>query len=260
MVPGLFDGVPLWVVLVASVSAFLVLAEVGFRVGSRRRAGSGQGTITDLGTTLGGLLGLLGLLLAFTFGMAGERYDRRKTLVVEEANAIGTAWLRADLVPEPMRGQAREILREYTQVRLDAANYGNRPRVVAALARSEQLHEALWAVTVAAAAAAPSPATALFVASVNEVIDMHGRRIAAAVRNPIPPVIFGTLYLVALLVLGMLGYSRGVAGDRNPVTTTILAVVLAVVMALILDLDRPGEGYLRVSQQAMVDVRKSMGP
>ncbi|MGA8890836.1 MAG: hypothetical protein WB493_04655, partial [Anaeromyxobacteraceae bacterium] len=132
--------------------------------------------------------------------------------------------------------------------------------VTAALARSEQLHEALWAAAVAAAAAAPSPPAALFVSSVNEVIDMHGRRIAAAVRNPIPPIIFGTLYLVALLVLGMLGYSRGVAGDGNRVTTTILSVVLAVVLALILDLDRPGEGYLRVSQQAMVDVRKSMGP
>ena len=94
----------------------------------------------------------------------------------------------------------------------------------------------------------------------NEVIDMHGRRIAAGVRNPIPPIIFGTLYLVSLLVLAMLGYSRGVAGDRNAVATTLLAVVLAVVLELILDLDRPGEGYLRVSQQAMVDVRKSMGP
>jgi len=258
MVPGLFEGISLWVVLIGSVAAFVVVAELGYRLGSRR--GAGTGTITDLGTTLGGMLGLLGLLLAFTFGMAGERYDRRKTLVVEEANAIGTAWLRADLVPEPMRGRVREILREYTQVRLDAANYGNRPAVVAALARSEQLHEALWAVTTAAAAAAPSATTALFVASVNEVIDMHGRRIAAAVRNPIPPIIFGALYLVALLVLAMLGYSRGVAGDANRVTTTILSVVLAVVLALILDLDRPGEGYLRVSQQAMVDVRKSMGP
>jgi hypothetical protein len=260
MVPGLFEGIPLWVVLLSSVAAFMVLAELGYRLGSRRRQGSGQGTITDLGTTLGGLLGLLGLLLAFTFGMAGERYDRRKTLVVEEANAIGTAWLRTDLVPEPMRGQARDILREYTQVRLEAANYGNKPRVAAAMVRSEQLHEALWAATVAAAAAAPSPPTALFVASVNEVIDMHGRRIAVAVRNPIPPVIFGALYLVALLVLAMLGYSRGIAGDRSSLTTTILSVVLAVVLSLILDLDRPGEGYLRVSQQAMVDVRKSMGP
>jgi hypothetical protein len=260
MIPGLFEGVPLWVVLIGSVAAFMVLAEVGYRLGVRRRAVSGEGAPSDLGTTLGGLLGLLGLLLAFTFGMAGERYDRRKTLVVEEANAIGTAWLRTDLVPEPMRGQARDILREYTQVRLDAANYGNRPVVAGAMARSERLHEALWTATVAAAAAAPSPNTALFVASVNEVIDMHGRRIAAAVRNPIPPIIFATLYLVALLVLATLGYSRGLSGDRSAATTATLSVVLAVVLALILDLDRPGEGYLRVSQQSMVDVRRSMGP
>jgi hypothetical protein len=260
MVPGLFYGIPLWVVLLASMAAFFACAELGFQVGSRRRAGGGPGTLTDLGTTLGGLLGLLGLLLAFTFSMAGERYDRRKTLVVEEANAIGTAWLRTELVPEPIRGRARDALREYTQVRLDAANYRNPARVTEVLARSEQLQETLWAAATAAAAAAPTPATALFVASVNEVIDMHGRRIAAGIRNPVPPIIFFTLYLVAVLVLAMLGYSRGVAGDRNRVTTTILSVVLAVVLGLILDLDRPGEGYLRVSQQAMIDVRRSMGP
>ena len=88
---------------------------------------------------MGGLLGLLGLLLAFTFGMAGARFDQRKTLVVEEANAIGTAWLRTDLVPEPMRAQARDVLREYTHLRLEAAS--REPATVAPRpsVRSEQL-------------------------------------------------------------------------------------------------------------------------
>jgi hypothetical protein len=212
-----------------------------------------------MGTTLGGLLGLLGLLLAFTFGMAGARYDDRRNLVVEEANAIGTAWLRADLVPEPMRTQARAVLREYAQARLDAVAGGMAERDEA-IARSERLHVSLWSATVDAAAAVPTPPVALFVTAVNEVIDMHARRLAASTRNPIPPVIFGTLYGVALLVLAALGYSRGLVGDRSAVATILLSVVLAVVLALILDLDRPGEGFLRVSQQAMRDVRSSMGP
>jgi uncharacterized membrane protein len=257
---GLFEGIPLIAVLLGTVAVFLLAAEAGYRFGRRTIARSPAGSLADLGTTLGGLLGLLGLLLAFTFGMAGNRFDDRRKLVVDEANAIGTAWLRTDLVPEPMRSQARGILRDYTQTRLDAAAAeGAGPRAEA-IARSERLQGALWSVTAAAANAQPSVTVTLFVTAVNEVIDLHGLRLAAAMRNPIPPIIFGTLYAVSLLVLAALGYSRGLVGDRSAVATVILSVVLAVVLALILDLDRPGEGFLRVGQHAMRDVRALMGP
>ncbi len=259
MVRGIFDGVPLWAILLGTVLVFVLSAEAGYRAGAAAHRRSGKSTLADLGTTLGGLLGLLGLLLAFTFSMAGERFDARKTMVVEEANAIGTAWLRTDLVPEPARTRARDALRAYTQLRLDAAASGWHG-LGAAISRSEQIHADLWRAAADAAAAAPTPTVALFVASVNEVIDMHGRRIAAGVRNPIPPVILGTLYAVAVLTLATFGLSRGISGDRSSLTTTILSVVLAVVLALIVDLDRPAEGFLRVGQQAMQDVRASMGP
>jgi uncharacterized protein YqgC (DUF456 family) len=257
MVGGLFDGVPEWLVFAATIAVFLLSARVGVLLGARVRARTGSSEFTELGTTVGGLLGLMGLLLAFTFGMAGERFDRRKTLVIEEANAIGTAWLRTDLIPEPQRTQARDALREYTQARLDAAALSKPDE---ALARSERIHVVLWSTAAASAAAAPTPPVALFVAAVNEVIDMHARRVAAALRNPIPPAIFGTLYAVAVLVLGALGYSRGLTGDRSTVATVVLSLVLAVVILLILDLDRPYEGLLTVSQQAMQDVRSMMGP
>jgi hypothetical protein len=101
---------------------------------------------------------------------------------------------------------------------------------------------------------------ALFVSAVNEVIDMHGRRVAAALRNPIPPTIFGTLYAVAILVLCVTGFARGIGGDRSALATLVLAIVLAAVFALILDLDRPYEGLLKVSQQAIGDLLPMMGP
>jgi hypothetical protein len=254
---GLFDGFPLWVVFGATVAAFLLAAGGGYRMGARVRARLGSNAMTDMGATMGGLLGLLGLLLAFTFGMAGERFDRRKMLVIEEANAIGTAWLRTDLIPEPPRTQAREALRDYAQSRLDAVDASKRAE---AMARSERLQVTLWSATSAAAATAPTPPVALFVAAVNEVIDMHARRVAAAMRNPIPPTILATLYWVAVLVLGATGYARGLTGDRSAMATVVLTLVLSVVILLILDLDRPGEGLLRVSQQAMQDVRATMGP
>jgi hypothetical protein len=256
---GFLEGFPLAAVVAASIATFLAAVEIGYRLGSAARSRQGKETLADLGTTTGGLLGLLGLLLAFTFGMAGSRYEDRKTMVIEEANAIGTAWLRTDLVPEPMRTQARDALRAYTDVRLQGAAGGERARVEEAIARSEKLQGPLWKAAAAAAAVAPVPTVALFVASVNEVIDMHERRVERAIRNPIPAVIFWTLLAVAIVVLMLLGFGRGIAGDRNAVATTLLAVVLAVVFGLILDLDRPQAGYLRVSQQAMRDVRAMMG-
>jgi hypothetical protein len=256
MVGGLFDGIPEWLVFVATIAVFLLAARGGVLLGARVRTRTGSGEFPEMGTTVGGLLALLGLLLAFTFGMAGERFERRKTLVIEEANAIGTAWLRTDLIPEPSRTQARDALREYTQARLEAVDPSRREE---ALARSERIHVGLWSAAAAAAAAAPTPPVALFVAAVNEVIDMHARRVAASMRNPIPPTIFGTLYAVAVLVLGALGYSRGLTSDRSTVATVVLSFVLAVVILLILDLDRPYEGLLKVSQQAMQDVRAMMG-
>jgi hypothetical protein len=257
---GFLEGIPLGAVAAGCVVAFLIAAEAGYRLGSVAAGREGKGTVTELGTTTGGLLGLLGLLLAFTFGMAGARYEDRKTLVIEEANAIGTAWLRTDLVPEPMRTQARDALRAYTDARLQGVAGGDRVQVEAAIVRSEQLQGPLWNAAVAAAAAAPTPPSALLVSAVNEVIDMHGRRVARSIRNPIPQVILWTLLAVAILVLALLGFGRGVAGDRSPMSTTVLAVVLSVVFGLILDLDRPRSGYLTVSQQAMRDVRTMMGP
>jgi hypothetical protein len=255
MSQGLFGGFPIWAVFAATIVAFLVAMKLGHLLGARVRARLGEVATPDLGATLGGLLGLLGLMLAFTFGMAGERFDRRKTLVVEEANAIGTAWLRVDLIPAPQQAQARSVLRAYTQARLDVAQVSSRDE---AIARSERLQAEMWSVASAAAASSPTPTVALFVAAVNEVIDMHGRRVAAALRNPIPPTIFATLYAVAILVLGITGYARGLTGDRSAMANLVLALVLAAVFALILDLDRPYEGLLTVSQQAMRDLLGTM--
>ena len=256
MSTGLFGGIPIWVVFASTILGFAFSGWIGHRLGTRFRAQAGELETKDLGATLGGLLGLLGLLLAFTFGMAGDRFDRRKTLVLEEANAIGTAWLRTDFLPEPQRTQARAVFRAYAQARVDAVDPARRD---AAIARSEKLQVELWGITAAGALASPTPPTALYVAAVNEVIDMHARRITAALRNPIPPTIFAALYAVAILTLFVTGYARGLAGDPSRTANFILTLVLSVVFVLILDLDRPYEGMLTVSQQAMKDVLTTMG-
>ncbi len=257
MIQGIFGGLPIWAVLLGTLAVLAGAVKGGHLLGTRTRERLGEKEPPDLGATLGSLLGLLALLLAFTFGMAGERFDWRKTLLVEEANAIGTAWLRTDLIPEPQAAQARRVLRAYTQARLDVAGSSKRAE---AIGRSEKLHSELWGITRDAAAAAPTPMVALFVQAVNEVIDVHGMRLQAALRNPIPPTIFATLFAVSILVLAATGYVGGLTRDRSAVASILLSVVLAVVLTLIMDLDRPFEGLLTVSQQAMVDVLTSMGP
>jgi hypothetical protein len=232
--------------------AMVAAAGTGWLVGARRARG---GAKAALGGVEGGLYGLFGLLLAFTFGMAAARFDGARKLVVEEANAIGTAWLRTDLVPEPQRSAARQALRAYVDARLEATIPARRDE---AIARSERLQGDMWAAARGAAAVAPTPPVALFVSAVNEVIDMHGRRLALALRNPIPPTILATLYLAGLLVMAALGYARGLTGDRSAVATLTLVVVLSVVLVVIVDFDRPYEGLLTVSQQAMRDVQASM--
>jgi hypothetical protein len=250
----MMESIDIWIVYGGTVAAFLLTAEAGYRLGKRRpRSVADEGE----GTAVGGLLALLGLLLAFTFGMAGSRYESRKELLLDEANAIGTAYLRADLVPEPARAEVRDLFRAYVDQRLEAARTG---RVLEAIAASERIQGEIWARAVRHADLNPTPPAALFVQAVNEVIDIQGKRLTLGYRNRIPPAILVTLYGLAVLALGVMGFQGGLRGLRRTASTVALVVTLATVVALIVDLDRPGEGLLRVSQQAMVDLRASMGP
>jgi hypothetical protein len=241
-------------VYAGTIAAFLLAALAGWGFGrTRPRSDADDGA----GTEIGGLLALLGLLLAFTFGMAGSRYETRKELLLDEANAIGTAWLRADLLPEPDRTEVRDLFRAYVDARLKAAAGGS---IAEGIAASERIHAELWSRAVRNAERAPNPIAALVVQSVNEVIDMHGKRVTLGWRNRVPETILVALYALAILALLLLGFEAGARGVRRPVPTVVLVVTLATVVALIVDLDRPGEGLLRVSQQAMLDLRAGMKP
>jgi hypothetical protein len=245
--------VSIWWMYAGTIALFLLASEGGFRLGRRlRKPAAADGG----GTALGGLLALLGLLLAFTFGMASARYDGRKQMLLDEANAIGTAYLRADLLPEPGRGEVRDLLRAYVDLRLEVARSG---KVQEGIASSERIHGELWSRATGHAAREPNPIAALFVQAVNDVIDMHGKRVALAWRNPIPPTILYTLYVVAVLAVVAMGFDGGLRGVRGLVPTGAVVITLATVVALIVDLDRPGEGLLQVSQQAMAELRASMG-
>jgi hypothetical protein len=254
-----FDRIPLWGIFAGTVLLILASFEAGRRWGAPRRTEDGLGSEGPAGAMSGAALGLLAFMLAFTFGMAGSRFETRRTVLLDEANAIGTAYLRAEFLPSAPAADARKLLREYLDLRI-AAPTMNADRLQAAIERSVQIHDLLWKDAVVSAQANPgSIPTGLFIQSLNELIDLHSKRLAASLRSRIPVVIWGALYVLAVLSMAMLGYQAGLARSRPSAATLFLAAAFSAVLVLIADLERPGEGLVRVSQQALIDARAGMG-
>jgi hypothetical protein len=256
---GVIDNASLLVLYIFTAAGALIAVEAGWRLGDHRRRRSPDEKEAPIGGVVGAIIGLLAFLLAFTFGMAASRFDARKQLVLEEANAIGTTYLRADLLAEPQRTQERDLLREYAGLRLQAFSERNVTATAHdALAKSQALQARLWSAATTAAAQQPSSVmVSLFVQSLNDTIDMDGKRVTAD-RNRVPDTIWLMLYLVAVLTMAALGYQFGLTGTRSWIVTICLVLVFTTVIVLVADLDRPARGFVQVSQQPMIDVLNSL--
>jgi hypothetical protein len=251
------DGLPLWGLFLTIVVLVLAAIEGGYRLGSYRHRQSGREKEAPVGAMVGATLGLLAFMLAFTFGMAASRFDTRKQLVLDEANAIGTTYLRTAMLPEG-RDEIRALLRSYVDARLEAVRSG---RVAEQIVQSEDIQGRLWSAATAVGLQHPdSIVVGLFVESLNEVIDLHAKRVTAGLRNRIPGTIWVALLTIATLSLAAMGYHAGLVGTIRSLAIIVVAVTFSAVIALIADLDRPQEGSLTVSQQALIDVRQSMNP
>lgn len=256
----LLDPFPLWTIFLGGFLTILAALEAGYKLGHWRHRRAADEKEAPVGAMVGSILGLLAFMLGFTFSLAAARFESRRQTVLEEANAIGTTYLRAQLLPQPQGDDVAKLLREYVVFRIRGAEEQEED-VAAAAAKTEQLHELLWAQATAAAEKNPSSIlTGLFIQSLNETIDLHAKRVLVGIRSRIPVVIWGGLFLLAMLGLASVGYQSGLSATRRSPAMLGLALAFAGVMALIADLDRGQEGLLRVSQQALVDVQKSMEP
>src|SRR5215475_830368 len=254
---GPLDALPLWGVFIVILLIVLLSVEFGYRLGKYRRSHHEMEKEAPLGTMVGATLGLLAFVLAFTFGLAASRFDNRRQLLLDEANAIGTTYLRAGMLPQ--RGQQiRDLLRDYAAARLEAIQPG---KLADGIRRSEDIQQKVWAQAESIGNQNPnSIVVGLFVQSLNQMIDLHAARMQAGLRSRIPAAIWLGLFAVAALSLATMGYHAGLSGTRRSLAIVAVAVTFAVVIELIADLDRPQEGVLRVSQQALLDVRRSMNP
>jgi hypothetical protein len=254
----LLDVVPLWGLFLAAGVLAILAVEGGYRLGRWRHARTAEEKDAPVGAMVGAILGLLAFMLAFTFGLAASRFEARRQVVLEEANAIGTTYLRARLLPAPQGDEAAKLLREYVDVRVRAVRESN---VTEAIARSEKLHEQLWSQATAAAEKNPgSIMTGLFVQSLNEVIDLHAKRVLVGTRSRIPISIWGGLFGLAVVGMASVGYQAGLSATRRSPAMLLLVLAFAGVLFLIVDLDRGQEGFLRVSQAAMTDLQRTMQP
>lgn len=254
---GPIDTLPLWAVFIFILLVVLLSVEFGYRLGKYRRSRREEEKEAPLGTMVGATLGLFAFILAFTFGLAASRFDARRQLLLDEANAIGTTYLRAGLLPERAQ-QIRDLLRGYVAARLEAVQPG---KLAEGISRSENIQQQVWTETEIVGQKNPnSIVVGLFVQSLNQMIDLHAARMQAGLRSRIPGAIWLGLFGVAALSLATMGYHAGLSGTRRSLAIGAVAVTFAVVIELIADLDRPQEGVLKVSQQALLDVQSSMRP
>ncbi len=251
--------------LLITVSLFfgtLILLETGRRIGNYRLAQDRDGARAGIGAIDGAVFALLGLLMAFTFSGAASRFDLRRDLIVEEMNAIGTAYLRLDLLTAGAQPALRDLFGRYVDSRLEV--YRRLPDIAAAkqeLAQSAQLQSALWEQAVAAVQleGAPASATMLLLPALNQMIDITTTRTMMGQLHP-PPIIYVMLFGLTLAGALLAGYEMAGGKSRNWLHMLSFAAVMAIAVYVILDIEYPRLGLVQVSafDQALVELRQSM--
>lgn len=231
--------------------------EGGLFLGKKHRLISEPKDRSPIGSIVAATLGLLAFLLAFTFGISASKFEERRMLVIDEANAIKTTYLRAGYLPEPYRIEIRNLLKEYVSLRLEALNSEN---IEQGVKESENLQDRLWLQAVAVAEKNPnSEVVALFIESLNEVIEMHTKRVNLGIYIRIPLIIWIALFFVTILAIGSVGYQIGLINAHYLGISLLLILTFSSVIVLIADLDRPQEGFIKVSQQSLIDLINKFG-
>lgn len=253
---GVLDFVPLWVAFPLLVGFVALALEGGFRIGSRRRVAGCDEREGTIGAVATATIGLLGFMLAFTFGIAVSRFESRLQLVIEDANAIGTAFLRTDLLSASRGDEARSLLRQYAEIRTEGVSGGN---IADAMRRSEAIQARLWKGAADAAASDPDAITpGLYLQAVNALIDVHTKRAFVGLHMRIPTVVWFVLFGLTGVGMFSVGYYLGVSERSRSLLVITLSLAFAAVIYLVADLDRPQEGALRTNQWAMQALRESI--
>ena len=258
---------PIWFAGVLFVAVLFIALESGYRVGIRGRktwkdADTGGGAVV-----LTSMLALMGLVIAFTYASGVSRYDNRKNAVTIEANALGTAFLRADLVVEPGRTELRKVLLDYARTRYivsGSTEIRTNADRQAILDRTMKAQAKIWPATKRIVEQEnPGPIESALVAAINDLLDAHTIRLVA-VFDKLPRVVMWMLVFISAASLGVAAYNAGIQGRMSRWRMTAFALVLSGIMLEILDFDRPNDRLVTVSQysinSAIVQMEADLGP
>ena len=247
-----------WLITLAMLAILLVASEIGYRAGTSKR-GMPESDRSLVSGTGAAMLGLLGLLLGFTIAMAVGRWDERREIIVEESNAIGTLWLRAGFLEEPVRDELRETLREYIDARIVLG--GNRDDLETwrtARAKSEMLHAQIWSAIEHTNRPGLSPAImSSLIAAANELIDIHEMRLAS-IENYLPMSLLLLLVGVASVSTSFLAWSFGAGTHNSRKAVLMLGLLIAAVLLLIMDLNRPQRGMISIGVDTLERAKNSI--
>lgn len=240
----------------------VLMNELGFRLGYRKHTQADDESKSLTSSVQGSILGLLALLLGFTFSMSMQRYDNRCQALIAETNAIGTLLLRVKLLPTEYQAQTNTLLAEYLKLRI-AIGHTDLTQQNQRQAYDQQINHIqnqLWSIAVNATDKDARPVTTgAFINSLNEMIDSQGKR-NALLQLHVPEVILMLLFMIFITSGGILGYSSGLNGRRITIPTLIVVFLITLIVFLIIDLDRPKRGLIQVNQSLMEELQISPAP
>jgi len=246
-----------WIVFAVLLVLLVGLSELAWHMGlagSRKKSEADK----DSGTARSAVLALLGLLLGFSFALAGARHETRRELLVEEANSIITTARRAQLLSEPHAANVGQLLRAYVPLRIEAHRLGQfSDQFATTRKRTADLQDRMWAEAVAAAAERPSPITASFIASLNETIDLEAKRVAAK-RNHVPGAVWLLLLSVAGCGVWLVSYQAGTSGRHSILERFVFPILIAIVIAIITDIDTPRVGLISVDERPLLELNETL--
>jgi len=257
MITGLLYQLPTWAICLLYISILFAALEFGYFVGQRLHASWKNADPTNGQIILTSMFAVLGLMLAFTYGASVDRFNASKKEVIMEANAMRTAFLRANLVVEPGRTELKQALLDYARTRILKQDiHRSKEEFQEIIQKSLQVQSKLWPI-IEQIARQNSPSPFLLVAAVNQIIDAHTIRLAA-IKDKLPISVVIMLIFVAAASLSVAGFNGGIAGRLNRWRTMTLALVLVGVMLVIHDFDHPVDGFIRVSHDSIISVINEM--
>lgn len=254
---GIFDAIPILTLYIGMSFTLLLSFEIGYQLCKYTKRNDKEG-FTTTGPMVGGLLAMLAFVLAFTFSMAADQHNLRKKHVLEEANIIGTAYLRADLLGDRDTTKIKDLLKEYVDGRVYAIKMRDATIFKMALKRSQEIQDLLWNQVVSAAKREPTLTIGLLIQSINDIIDSHQNRVTAGFYNRIPSSVWIVLLVISTLTMMTMGAQAKLGNSRSLVAVIPLIMAFSALTTIVLDLDRPQEGLITVGQEAMIDLQESL--